>query len=875
MATIEDKSRTKEIITRLQGIINNASPVPLASGIVTVHKDEVLTLLTELEQHMDVEIKTYHEVNDRKGKILNEAKRDAERIIYEAEQTASRMRVSKRATRVAPLNYDMLDEEERNALGGANEIYAASLIYTDEMLTEVTDLIKEAYDNIFGDYQIILEALHDKLSVLSNNRQELMVELQDMEMEDRGQQILEIGKLLSSELYHERMKKRMNPDEYEDGSMQPSQELNEEQVRMAEEQESRAKYAEEQAMLATQALEEMKAERDALMATVEKLKRDGLGQVIRDERSGSSLRMRKWAAREQQPAGGSHEPVLQQGQVESVMQEPVQYQAEPVAQEPEAQSIVQTQGTNALQEEEEYEIVYVTEDELAEGEEYEIEYVDEEPGEEEEYEIVYVTEDELAEGEEYEIEYVDEEPGVEEAYGTGLGGTGQTAPGVESTAIHNAVQSSETADPMDKQDTVKNAAVQPVEEKAKTARVSVKKAARRAVGMPAAAKNGIEAVAAEGQSGDVQYEMKLEHSGLETKAESKAAASMLQAEGSESDGAIEQKKPESDRAIEQKKPEAPERGGAIEQKKPEEPESGGAIEQKKPEEPESGGAIEQKKPEEPESGGTIEQKKPEGNLPPDQKQRGIESKEAAAAGTKEGSSETLPIESHLKQHLAVASAPSGKVAGMAKAMTTEKKYVGLILHAVREREKKALDERPAGKGGLIRRAVQAREKAEADISVYEPESEDREKHLQDFMAGRKMEKDRTDPSEEKSKAADSNLTKTSSKAAGADTTEETPKKKESDSPKEKPKAVEEKRSGDEKTGISAAKSGAAQSGTDPAKTSASEKQTGLPAGKQNAASDGADNKPELDEDIRIDADGNKYVQASMQFDEEFEIMEFD
>ena len=33
-------------------------------------------------------------------------------------------------------------------------------------------------------------------------------------------------------------------------------------------------------------------------------------------------------------------------------------------------------------------------------------------------------------------------------------------------------------------------------------------------------------------------------------------------------------------------------------------------------------------------------------------------------------------------------------------------------------------------------------------------------------------------------------------------------------------------------------------------------------------------EPEKDEDIRTGADGKEYVQATMQFDEDFEIMEF-
>ena len=107
MATIAEKSRTKEIIDRLQAIINNASPVPLASGKVTIYKDEVQSLLIELASQMEIELKTYHEVNDRKGKIINEAKKEAEKIIFQAEHTASRMRVNKRVTNVAPIDYDM------------------------------------------------------------------------------------------------------------------------------------------------------------------------------------------------------------------------------------------------------------------------------------------------------------------------------------------------------------------------------------------------------------------------------------------------------------------------------------------------------------------------------------------------------------------------------------------------------------------------------------------------------------------------------------------------------------------------------------------------------------------------------------------------
>ena len=354
MATIAEKSRTKDIIDRLQSILNTASPVPLASGKVTIYKDEVQSLLTELASQIEIELKTYHEVNDRKGKIINEAKKEAEKIIYEAEHSASRMRVNKRTTNVAPIHYEELSEEERDALSNANEIYGASLIYTDEMLTEVNELIETAYQNIQTDYQNILQDMEQKMNIIAANRAELMDGLQEMDVADRSQQIIEIGHLLSDELYNARMRNHVGSDQYDDGSVQLSmdfQQLQEERARVAEEKAEQAANqalaAEMKSAQAEAALANMMAERDALALKVSQ---------IQKEKEALSI-----AAQSAQNA---------------------------VAQQP------------AEADEDEYEVVYVTEDELEEGEEYEIEYVDEEaPEEDGEYQTEYVDEEDQAEDE--------------------------------------------------------------------------------------------------------------------------------------------------------------------------------------------------------------------------------------------------------------------------------------------------------------------------------------------------------------------------------------------------------------------------------------------------------------------------------------------
>lgn len=332
MENITDKSRSKEIIQNMQNILDGASSVPLSQGKVSIYKEEMQTLLTELATQIDIEIKTYHEVNDRKGKIISEAKKDAEQIILEAEQTASRMRVSKSATRVSPLDVSGLNQEELDALSNANEIYGASLIYTDEMLTEVSEMIQTAYQNIRSDYEIVIQVMEEKLNTINSNRDELMSSLQEMDGAERSQQILEIGHLLSNELYHSRMKEKMNSDEYEDGSIQLSLEL-------VEEQEEKARQAQEKAERAQAALAQMTAERDALRETVHMMKREGMAATVRDVKDGNS------------PSAAGTEPKKEPAFVQMEQQSPPS---------------------------DEYEVVYVSEDELEEGEEYEVEYVDDE-----------------------------------------------------------------------------------------------------------------------------------------------------------------------------------------------------------------------------------------------------------------------------------------------------------------------------------------------------------------------------------------------------------------------------------------------------------------------------------------------------------------
>ena len=201
-----ENGRTDQIIEQLIDSVENGQNVPLVSGKVLVNKEETIRLLRELESIVQGELKIYRDVNDRKGKILTEAKKEAELIVAEAEQSASRIRVTKRMSSVPAFHPGSLEPEDREALRTAGDIYAASLIYTDEMLTEVNDLLADSYDLISGQYAKMVQMIEEKTRIVAENKAELMGNLKELSKEDRYAQILELGQLLSNELYDERKK---------------------------------------------------------------------------------------------------------------------------------------------------------------------------------------------------------------------------------------------------------------------------------------------------------------------------------------------------------------------------------------------------------------------------------------------------------------------------------------------------------------------------------------------------------------------------------------------------------------------------------------------------------------------------------------------
>ncbi len=202
-----EKDRSDMIIEKLREMIEEGPGAPLSPGKVVVVRSEAVDLLDTLQDTIHKEMVTYREISDRKAKILQDARDEAERILSEAERGASRIRVTKRRDG-EPLSFSLqdMDPDDRKSLRTANDIYAASLIYTDEMLTEADHLISDAVDKIEQEYMKMRATLKEKKRAISENKTELIRSLNSLTQEDRYSQLLEIADLLSEELYLEKKK---------------------------------------------------------------------------------------------------------------------------------------------------------------------------------------------------------------------------------------------------------------------------------------------------------------------------------------------------------------------------------------------------------------------------------------------------------------------------------------------------------------------------------------------------------------------------------------------------------------------------------------------------------------------------------------------
>lgn len=135
----------EEIISTLYEMIQDARSLPLGATKCIVERDKVLDLLDEISNQLPGELKQARTIVESRGEVINNAKREAENILKQAQAQARQMVSEDEITRQA-------EQEANNLVRAAQEkikeLKTVTNGYVDDALRRTEESIADALGQI-------------------------------------------------------------------------------------------------------------------------------------------------------------------------------------------------------------------------------------------------------------------------------------------------------------------------------------------------------------------------------------------------------------------------------------------------------------------------------------------------------------------------------------------------------------------------------------------------------------------------------------------------------------------------------------------------------------------------------------------------------
>jgi len=180
-------SRIEQLIDEIEEYIDSCKYQPLSNSKILVNKEEIDELLRELRMKTPDEIKRYQKIISNKEAILNDARTKAEALINEATVHTNEL-----INEHEIMAQEILD----NATMEANNVKAAAVQYTDEMLANLENLIAQTVAMTASHYESFINNLNGYAEVIRANRAELRPrEIEDLLGEDGTNSALNLDML--------------------------------------------------------------------------------------------------------------------------------------------------------------------------------------------------------------------------------------------------------------------------------------------------------------------------------------------------------------------------------------------------------------------------------------------------------------------------------------------------------------------------------------------------------------------------------------------------------------------------------------------------------------------------------------------------------
>ncbi len=152
-------SRIEQLIDEIEEYIDNCKYKAFSTDVIMVNKAEIDDLLRELRMKTPEEIKRYQKIISNKEAILSDARNKAEELIKNATVQTTEL-----------VNEEILD----NAMIEANGVKAAAMQYTDDILANLENILKQSIEISTRDYNTLVGNLQEIDHVVTSNRAELV-----------------------------------------------------------------------------------------------------------------------------------------------------------------------------------------------------------------------------------------------------------------------------------------------------------------------------------------------------------------------------------------------------------------------------------------------------------------------------------------------------------------------------------------------------------------------------------------------------------------------------------------------------------------------------------------------------------------------------
>ena len=134
-----------ELIDQLYTMVSEAWGVPLGNEKCIVERDQVLEILDEIKTAMPVELSEAKRLVSARDEFINNAKREAENILKQAEQRARQMISHEEVYLQAQKEADDL---MKNAQAKIKELRQVTNDYVDDSLRRTEEAVAEALSEI-------------------------------------------------------------------------------------------------------------------------------------------------------------------------------------------------------------------------------------------------------------------------------------------------------------------------------------------------------------------------------------------------------------------------------------------------------------------------------------------------------------------------------------------------------------------------------------------------------------------------------------------------------------------------------------------------------------------------------------------------------